>query len=292
MRNPLRAWSGRLALAWLVASQALAQPATARDTSGSWALGLAGQADQHSNDSLLATISWGVRPTTWLSFSTGRSTSADDFADVTADTLVATVDHRFGTVGFILGVERWGDASALETTDLLGSVYFVRERWRLALGYENRDIEIPFTLTGPLGNTLHRTAEVAADSYRVDLRLSVAQNWRLFLGAAEYDYERNLSVLPRIDRLNLLSASTLTLANSFIDDQRSLGFESDLGRTLLNVRFATDRSAIDGSKFETVDVALLMPIGRRMDFEVNLGRGRSEFGSGSYAGLMLLLYSR
>jgi hypothetical protein len=247
---------------------------------------------KNSGQSRIRPFSWGVRPTTWLSFSTGRSTSADDFADVAAETLVDTVDHRFDTVGFNLGFERWGDPAALETTDLLGSVYFVRERWRLALGYENRDIEIPFTLSGPLGNTLHRTAEVAADSYRVDLRLSVAQNWRLFLGAAEYDYERNLSVLPRIDRLNLLSASTLTLANSFIDDQRSLGFENDLGRTLLNVRFATDRSAIDGSKFETVDVALLMPIGLRMDLEVNLGRGRSEFGSGSYAGLMLLIYSR
>ena len=292
MRYPLRAWFWRLALAWLVASQALAQSAAARDTSGSWAVGVAGQMDEHRNDSLLATISWGVRPTTWLSFSTGRSRSTDDFADVAAETLVATVDHRFDSVGFILGFERWGDPSALETTDLLGSVYFVRERWRLALAYQDRDIEIPFTLTGPLGNTLHRTAEVSADSYRVDLRWSVAQNWRLFLGTAEYDYERNLGVLPRIDRLNFLSASTLTLANSFIDDERSLGFESDLGRTLLNVRFATDRSAIDDSKFETVDAALLMPIGVRMDLEVNFGRGRSEFGSGSYAGLMLLIYSR
>jgi hypothetical protein len=158
--------------------------------------------------------------------------------------------------------------------------------------YETRDIDIPFTLTGPLGNTLRRTAEVSADSYGVDLRLTLAQRWRLFLAAAEYDYDRNLNVIPRIDRLNLLSASTLTLANSFIDDERWLGIEGDLGRTLLNLRFATDRSAIDDSQLETVDIALLMPIHLRMDLEVNLGHGRSEFGSGSYAGLMLLIYSR
>ena len=290
MRYPLWVCSGLLA--WLVAGQAMAQSAATADTSGSWALGLAGQVDEDSNDSLLATINWGVTPSTWLSFTVGRSTSPPDQADVQVETFVATVDHRFDTVGFMLGFERWGDPAALETDDLLGSVYFARARWRLALGYETRDIEIPFTLTGPFGNTLQRTAEVSGDRYGVDLRLSLAQRWRLFLGAADYGYERDLNVVPRIDRLNLLSASTLTLANSFLDDERSVGVERDLGRKLLTARYTTDHSAIDNSKFETVDLALLLPIGLRMDLEVNLGNGRSDFGSGMYGGLLLLIYSR
>ena len=48
----------------------------------------------------------------------------------------------------------------------------------------------------------------------------MAEHWQLYLGLAEHDYERNLNVLPRIDSLNLLSTSTLTLANSFLDHER------------------------------------------------------------------------
>jgi hypothetical protein len=278
---------------WVVAGSASAAPAQVRDTSGSWALGLAGQVDENSSDSLLATINWGVTPATWLSFSAGRSTSPADRADVQADTFVAAVDHRFDTVGFTLEFERWGDSAALETEDLRGSVYFDRERWRFALAYETRDLEIPFTLTGPLGNTLQRRAELSAESYGFDLRVSLGEQWRLFLGATEYDYERNLSLIPRIDRLNFLSTSTLTLANSFVDHERSIGVERDIGRTVLSARVATDRSAIDGSKFETLDAALLLPIGSRMDLELNLGSGRSDLAdAGLYAGVLFLLYSR
>jgi hypothetical protein len=278
---------------WVVAGSASAAPAQVRDTSGSWALGLAGQVDENSSDSLLATINWGVTPATWLSFSAGRSTSPADRADVQADTFVAAVDHRFDTVGFTLEFERWGDSAALETEDLRGSVYFDRERWRFALAYETRDLEIPFTLTGPLGNTLQRRAELSAESYGIDLRVSLGEQWRLFLGATEYDYERNLSLIPRIDRLNFLSTSTLTLANSFVDHERSIGVERDIGRKVLSARVATDRSAIDGSKFETLDAALLLPIGSRMDLELNLGSGRSDLAdAGLYAGVLFLLYSR
>jgi hypothetical protein len=254
---------------------------------------LAGQVDENSSDSLLATINWGVRPQTWLSFSAGRATSPADRADVEADTFVAAVDHRFDTVGFTLELERWGDSEALETDDLRGSIYFDRGRWRLALAYETRDLEIPFTLTGPLGNTLQRTAELSADSYAVDLRVSLAEQWRLFLGAAEHDYERGLNLIPRIDRLNLLSASTLTLANSFVDHERSVGIERDLGRSVLSVNFTTDRSAIDNSKFETLDAALLIPVGSRMDLELNLGRGRSDIAdAGLFGGVLFLIYGR
>ena len=97
-------------------------------------------------------------------------------------------------------------------------------------------------------------------------------------------------MLPRIESLNLLSTSTLTLANSFLDYERYVAVEREFGRaTLLNVRVATDRSAIDGSEFETLEAAVLFPIGRRVDLEVNLGNGRSEFfDAGWYGGLLFL----
>ena len=110
-------------------------------------------------------------------------------------------------------------------------MYFDRERWRIGFGYETRDIEIPFTLTGPLGGTLRRTVDVSADSISVDARFAVAEHWQLYFGLAEHDYERNLNVLPRIDSLNLLSTSTLTLANGFLDHERSVAVERELGKS-------------------------------------------------------------
>ncbi|HLF10426.1 MAG TPA: hypothetical protein VJA26_04365 [Gammaproteobacteria bacterium] len=258
-----------------------------------WAIGLAGQVDDESNSSLFATFNWGVARSTWLSFSAGRSRSPAERADVSAQTWTAGVDHRFGLVGVTFQVERWGDPDALESEDWGGSFYIQQQRLRIALEHESRDIDIPFTLTGPFGGTLPRTAQLSADSLGLSMRVQPAERWQLYFSATEHDYERDLVLLPRIDRLNLLSTSTLTLANSFVDHERMFGFEREFGRSLLNVSFAEDRSAIDGSKFTTIDAGVLFPISRRVDLEVNIGSGRSDLlDSGLYGGVLLLIYGR
>ena len=48
------------------------------------------------------------------------------------------------------------------------SVYFDRDRWRIGFGYEQRDIEIPFTLTGPFGGTLRGEVDVPADGISLE----------------------------------------------------------------------------------------------------------------------------
>ena len=136
-------------------------------------LGLGAQADEDDGDSLLGTLYVGVGSSTWLTFVAGQSSSPADRADIEADTLSLGVDHRFDKVGFTLEAERWGDPDALETEDLAGSVYFDRDRWRIGFGYETRDIEIPFTLTGPLGGTLRRDGRrCRRDSVAVDARVA------------------------------------------------------------------------------------------------------------------------
>jgi hypothetical protein len=284
---------GSLAAYAFAVAPALAQAPRADDVRGGWMLGLGAQVDEDDGDSLLSTLFVGVGSSTWLTFAAGRSSSPADRADIEADSLSIGIDHKLERVGFTLEADRWGDSGALETEDLGGSVYFDRERWRIGLGYETRDIEVPFTVTGPLGGTLRRSVDVSADSISVDARFAVAEHWQLYLGLAEHDYERNLNVLPRIDNLNLLSTSTLTLANGFLDHERSVAVERELGQALLNVRVATDRSAIDDSKFDTVEASVLFPLGSRVDLEVNLGSGRSEFfDSGLYGGLLFLIYGR
>jgi hypothetical protein len=281
------------AAASLAAAQAAAQSSPTDDARGAWILGLGAEVDEDGGDSALATLYVGVGSSTWLTLVAGQSSSPADRADIEADTLAIGVDHRFEKVGFTLEAERWGDSGALETDDLAGSVYFDRDQWRIGFGFETRDIEIPFTLTGPLGGTLRRTVQVGADTISVDARFALAEHSRLYLGLAEHDYERNLNVLPRIDRLNLLSTSTLTLANSFLDHERYIAFEREFGHVSLNVRAATDRSAIDDTKFDTLEAAVLFPIGSRVDLEINVGNGRSDlFDAGAYGGLLFLIYGR
>ena len=140
---------------------------------------------------------------TWLSFMAGASNSPADRADVSADTLGAAVDHRFGSVGVTFEVERWGDPDALETQDLRASVYVARERFRIGIAYEHRDIDIPFTLTGPLGGTLSRTAEVRPT---VRVRYERAAG-RALAALLRRDASTTTSAtwpsLPRIAQLNL-----------------------------------------------------------------------------------------
>ena len=262
-------------------------------TAGTWMLGLAAEGDENSNDSMLATVNWGVTPATWLNFTTSRSTSSSSRADVKADSIVVGVDHRFESVGIAFSAEDWGDHGVLETRDYRGSLYVDRERFRVAVTYEDRSIDIPFTVTGPLGRQFSRTVNVPAHGVALDARVTPAPLWKIYLSAGDYDFERDLSALPRIARLNLLSTSTLTLANSFVDRVRMIGMQRELGAVEFDLSFMRDRSAIDGSILDTTSAAVLFPVGRRFDLEVQVGDGRSDlFGTGLYAGLSFLVYGR
>ncbi|HEX7237497.1 MAG TPA: hypothetical protein VF405_11085 [Gammaproteobacteria bacterium] len=287
-------WSLALLAALAPALAAEAQSTPPDANRAGWMLGLNAQADEHDAHSLYVTSYVGVGSQTWLSFAAGKSSSPIDTADIEAGTLLLGVDHRFEKVGFALEAERWGDSGELVTTDYAGTVYFDRGRWRVGFGYERRNIEIPFTVTGPLGNTFSRTAELSADGLSFDANVSLAERWRLYLGLEEFDYERNLAVLPRIAALNFLSASTLTLANSFLDHDRFIAFERDLGQaSVLSLRLAKDKSAVDGAELETIEGAVLFPTGARFDLEVNVGHGGSDFfQAGYYGGLSFLIYGR
>ena len=257
-------------------------------------VGVNAQADEHDAHSLYANSYVGVGSRTWLTFAAGKSSAPIESTDIEASTILLGVDHRFDKVGFTLEAEQWGDSGELETMDFSGSVYFDRERWRIGFGYQHRNIEIPFTVTGPLGRTFTRTVDLGADGLSFDANVSLAERWRLYFGLDQFDYERDLAVLPRIAALNFLSASTLTLANSFLDHDRFIAVERDVGQAmLLSLRLAKDRSAIDDAELETIEGAVLFPIGRRVDLEVNLGHGGSDFfESGYYGGLFFFIYGR
>jgi hypothetical protein len=81
------------------------------------------------------------------------------------------------------------------------------------------------------------------------------------------------------------------LANSFLENDRRLGFEWRAGRNLINLSFGRNRSAVDRSELESVNASILFPVSYRIDLEFNLGRSTVElFEPSVYGGALLLIY--
>lgn len=277
----------------LAAARAGAQPGPGPAADGGllWALGLGAQVDDDSNRSLLAHLDLLFDERTALSFTAGRSRSPSDRADVAADIAGIALDHRFGRIGTALTLERWGESGSVESRDRALELYWDAPAFRIGVEREHRDIDIGFSFTGPLGVERSGEAPVDADGTRVALSVELGEAWRAYLSAARIDYSRDLAVLPRIARLNLLSTSTLTLAQSLIDRDTVVGAERLIGRRALNLTWARDRSGVDGSEVESLSGAYLFGAGARVDLELNVGVSDSDLlGSSVFGGVLVLFY--
>ena len=168
----------------------------------------------------------------------------------------------------------------LETTDFSGSrLLDRRDRWRIGFGYEHRNIEIPFTVTGPLGRTFSRTVDLAADGLSFDANVTLAERWRLYVGLEELRLRaRSRRAAP--DRELELSQRVHADAREQLPRPRPLHrrqarFRPSDGAELAPGEVTNPRSTAPRSKrlkrpccFRSV---------RRVDLEVNLGQGRSDF---------------
>jgi hypothetical protein len=268
-----------------------AQETAAEDTFRPWAIGLTVQTDEQHSDSVFTTLNWGVTEDTWLFFAAGRSNSPAERADISTKDLVAGVDHSFGWVGATFEIEKWGEKDAVESFDYRGSVYVYGDRFNVGVELERRDIDLSFSIVGPRDRLVERTTGLTGDGTGIFFRADLTEWWRVYGSAREYDYSRNLTVLPRLDQFNLLSTSTLTLANSFLENDYRLGFEWRAGRSLINLGFGRNRSAVDQSNLESVSASVLFPVSYRMDLELNVGRSSyDDFEPSVYGGVMLLIY--
>ena len=283
-----------LAMTYFVAgfgSFAFAQDADTDETSRPWAVGLTFQTDEQQSESVYTTLNWGVTEDTWLFFAAGRSTSPAERADISTNDLVAGVDHSFGWLGATFEVEKWGEKGAVESFDYRGSLYVHGDRFNVGVEVERRDIDLTFSIVGPRDRPILRTSNLTGNGVGLFFRADLTDWWRIYGSARQYDYSRNLTVLPRLDVFNLLSTSTLTLSNSFLEDDYRLGSEWRAGRSLINLGFGRNRSAVDQSELESINASILFPVSYRMDLEFNLGRSSSDFLEPSaYGGVMLLIY--
>ncbi len=261
------------------------------DTFRPWAIGLTIQTDEEHSQNFYTTFNWGLDEQTWLFFAAGHSTSPPEGADISTNDLLGGIDHSFGLFGITFEVEQWGRKGAVESFDYRGSVYLHGERFNVGLEREQREIDLTFSILNALDRSVSRATELLGEGTGIFFRADLTNWWRVYGSARKYDYSRDLAVLPRLDVFNFLSTSTLTLANSFLEDDYRIGFEWRAGTKLINLNFGRNRSAVDLSELESVSASILWPISYRMDLEFNIGRSSSEvFEPSFYGGVMLLIY--
>lgn len=268
-----------------------ASSAYAQDDDTPWMLSLSGLRDENAYEHAVASFHLGVGEDTWLSLTAGSSHAPSSETDVSAGLLAADIEHDFGPAGFALGVESWGDADNLESQDLRGELFFERERYRVALLAEQRDIDIYFSGDGAPRITDLRKVSVAASGLGISARFRISSDWQVYGIWMKYDYPLRVRVIPRADRLKLLSASAVTLAYSFVDRYATFGVEKAFGQTLLNVDLGRDRSTIDDSVLKSLNASVLFPVSTRLDLEFAVGSSRVAGSASSiYGGITLLIY--
>lgn len=256
-----------------------------------WMLVVSALTDERDYESLLGGFYLAFDDDSWFSFAAGQSRAPSNEQDVRASLVSLGVEHDFGPLGFGLSADRWGDADNLESLDWRGEVFVERDRFRVGLTREARSIDIYFSGDGEPILTDLRSIAIHADAFGIDWRVRLAPEWRVYGNWTDYDYPRRVRVVPRADRLDLLSTSAVTLAYSFVDGNRRIGIERSIGFRLVSFDYGTDRSTIAAGTTRSLSASVLWPVARRFDLEFRLGSSRADgFGSSVYGGLSLLTY--
>jgi hypothetical protein len=276
---------------FLVVSTLLWVPVATLADGPPWALGLGAQLDVHGSASTVASFDIAATKTTWLRASGALGSSPNDRGDIQTTTLSAGFDQSFGPMGLTLDFQRWGDPDLIESDDIKASIYFRGSALTVALLAERREFDVTFSVTGPAGEVFSRTVGFKGDGWGLRLMAKPSERWRFFAAGRKYDYSANLAALPRIQLVDFLFSSTLTLANSLVEFETSVGVERSFGDRSLSLTYARDRSAVDRTYLESLDIGFLFPVSKRVDLELSLGISDSQdFGGETFGGIYLFFY--
>lgn len=278
-------------LGFAMLSTLLLAPALTLASGRPWAIGLGVQRDAEGSSGTVASFDIAATETMWLRASGSFGSSPNSRGDIRTRTLSVGVDQSFGSLGLTLDLQRWGDPDLVESNDIRGSLYYRGDVLSLTLLAERRDLDVTFSVTGLGGDVFSRTAGFSGDGWGLRFATKPSEKWRVFASGRKYDYSANLAVLPRIQLVDFLFSSTLTLANSLVDFETSAGVERSFGDRSLTLTYARDRSAVDRSFLKSLDVGFLFPVGKRVDLELSFGASDSQdFGSETFAGVYIFIY--
>ena len=133
-------------LSRLLAALILTGPFLATSTfadAGDYVLGGGVSTDNADGVAVIVIADVGVTDKTWLSGSVGR-TNVENARRQDLETWYTFVgiDHFWSPVGGRLGVAYWGDASLLDSIDVVGSIYTRGKVGMISFDAEHRDFEL------------------------------------------------------------------------------------------------------------------------------------------------------
>lgn len=236
-------------------------------------------------------LDYGVGDETWLTVIGNYTSSSDQFADITTRSLSVGLEHSFGRFGISGDVSYWGDPDELDSTSFRGSFFYKAAGWRLALAAERRNVDVTFRFVNADDLRVQTTEDLEVDALGGRLSYSGDHPWSFHLGHTDYDYSRDPRLLNFLFRFSLLSASGLTLANSFLEYSNTAGVEYAFGDRAVFLELNADKGAVDELRIHTYSVGLLTPIAQRWDVEFRLGVADTEgLGSSPFGGVTFFLY--
>lgn len=236
-------------------------------------IGGGGEADTAGGRALSVFADLGIGEKTWLTGALATTLTGGAFGGLDTIYVDGGIDHWFGPLGVRLGAAYWGDDEILDSADLRGAAYFRNDAFSLALNLERRDFDFTFAPL-PLADT--RTVEFSANGFGLTTRLRMGKAADLYAGGMRYDFSRDINLQPRIELLNILSTSRLSLMNSLIDYRYNAGVEFHFGLQSIDFRFETWQTAVDQGLVRSIATGLLTPVGERTDMEFRLAYDDSE----------------
>lgn len=269
----------------------IAAPATA----GSFSTTVSGFVDDADGTSLDLDVYW--EPADWLALAAGAGSadSSSDLADLSGDSLRASIDVRGSRLGGRLGWRNWQDAGDFESDSLSGELYWRADGWQLGLIVERRDFSVDYTVL-LLGRPTLRTASFEGEGHGAQASW-YGERWGGYLRAVRYDYDATLERaiaasrapnLERFPRIQALVGSLLTRTAGAIDHDLAAGLERSFQRSGLRLDVSATRDAISGADSRSASLGYRYALTSRFEIEATVGAVDSDdLDSVGFAGLAL-----
>lgn len=247
-------------------------------------------ADRDGGEGVRLGIDYGVAEKTWVTAIGTYTHLSDELSDITTRSLGAGIEHSFGRFGVSGNVAYWGDPDEVDSTSFRSSLFYKGGPWRVALSGERREVDVTFRFTNADDIRVQRTEQLQVDALGGSVSYS-GEPWSVRLGHAGYEYSRDPRALNFLFRFSVLSASGLTLANSFLEYRSWAGLEYAFGDRGVFLELSADKGAVDELRTNTFMLGYYMPIAERWDMEFQLGVADTEvLGGAVFGGVTFFLF--
>jgi hypothetical protein len=256
---------------------------------------VSGFVDDADGTSLDLDVYW--EPTRWLALGAGvgSADSSSDLADLSGESVRASIDVHGAAFGGRLGWRNWQDAGDFESDSVSAEIYWRGESWQLGLIGEQRDFSIDYTIT-VAARPISRSVDFEGQGFGAQASW-YGERWGGYLRAVGYDYDSTLDRviaaaqlpnLSRFPRIEALVGSVLTRTAGAIDHDLAAGIERSFQRSALRLDLSATRDAVSAADSRSASLGYRYSVTSRFDVEATVGVVDSDdLDSVGFAGLAL-----